>query len=136
VLGVERQLHPPGQSRLGPADRQILERLPQESQDLVAARLGPNRQPTALDRLDQRFLELAHAEEVVRLAYELDLAGGLQSLDLIGIGNEHLVGDAVPALVVLLVDMAVIVQPLQRRLHHFLMRRVGRANERIVGDVE
>ena len=87
--------------------------------------------------LQDPILILGQAEEIAFLLGPRDrpaAVGALAALGL-GIGPEGLAGRAVPALVLGLVDIALIVQRLKDLLYGPLMIVVGRADEFIVGDV-
>ena len=70
VLVVEGQRDAPREPRLRPADGEVLERLAQEAQHLVAVALGLDEARVVLEVLDQPVLVLRHLEEVVLLLDE------------------------------------------------------------------
>ena len=122
----------------GPADRQVLERLAQEAQHLVAVPIGLDEARVVLEVLDQPVLVLRHLEEVVLLLDEGErglVIGALAVHDLL-LGVEALAAVAVPAAVLAEVDLARVVEALQDLLHHLLVPRLGGADEVVVGDAE
>src|SRR5439155_1127340 len=91
-----------------------------------------------LDVCDQPFLVLAHSEEIIRLAELLDrpLALGTQAADDIFLSPEPFVEGAVPARIGPLVNLACVIQLLQRLLHDLRMARLRRADKVVVRDVQ
>jgi hypothetical protein len=87
-----------------------------------------------LVELEQAVLIRREAEEVVRLLDPLgrDPVLGAQTVDQVGLALELLAADAVQAAVDVLVDVAVVVDALQERLHEAVMALVGRADEEVV----
>ena len=88
---------------------------------------------------EQPVLIRRELEEVVVLVDELDLARALRArvvrVQLV-LGVVRLVGDAVPALVLALVDLASVVEHLHEVLDPALVALLGRADEVVVADVE
>ena len=105
---VEGQRDPPLKPRARAADAQVLQRLAQEAEDLVAIALGPDEVRMRRDVLDQPVLVGRHPEEVVLL---LDpgqgrvVVGALAVHDLL-VGVEALAAVAVVAAVLAEVDLA------------------------------
>src|SRR5439155_17478598 len=108
VLLVERQRDTPLEARAGPADRQVLERLAQEAEDLVPVALGLDEVRVLLDVLDEPLLVLRHPEEVVLLLDERErrLVVGALAVDHLLVGIEALAAEAVVAAVLAEIDLA------------------------------
>src|SRR5262249_60956416 len=120
--------------RLRAADRQILKRLTQEAQHLVAVALGLDESWIVFQVLDQPGLVLRHPEEVVLLLDERErglMIGTLAVHDLL-LRVEPLAAVAVPAAVLAEVDLARVVKTLQDLLHDLLVPRLGGPDEIVV----
>src|SRR5437867_5220053 len=91
-----------------------------------------------LDVRDQPLLVLAHPEEIVRLAELLDrpLALRTQAADDIFLSPEPFVEGAVPARIGPLINLAFVIQLLQRLLHYPRMARLRRTDKVVVRDVQ
>ncbi len=89
-----------------------------------------------LDPFPQLVRVLAHAEEPVLLLDPDDRLPGLGThpVHQILLRPEALGGRAVPALVEVLVEVALILEALERRLHGLRVPRLRRADEVVVGD--
>ncbi len=138
VLVVEGQRNAPLEPRAGPADRQILKRLAQEAEHLVPVPVGLDEPRIVLQVLHQPRLVLRHLEEVVLLLDEGErglVIGALAVHDLL-LGVEPLAAVAIPAAVLAEVDLARVEETLQDLLHHFLVPRLGGADEVVVGDAQ
>ena len=137
LLGVPRHRHPPGELRA--RQRDVLEPAPDERERLVAAKVGPHELgPLGVEALE-RLLKGAEAEEPVLLALPeqrdlVDRAGVVRAA--LGLGLEVGAARAVPALVEALVDVAVVVHPLDDLLHLRHVLGVGGADEEVVGPVD
>ncbi|MBA7694301.1 hypothetical protein ES703_102908 [subsurface metagenome] len=107
IVGVEGQLHAPGQPGLGPRDAQVPQRLAQKAQHLVAPGIGLDEPGVLPDVLDEPLLVGRHAEEPVPL---LDLLH-LPELPRVqfSLGDEPLLRDRVPPFVLVLVQLAFII---------------------------
>ncbi len=137
VVFVERQRDPPAQARLGPADAEVAEGLAQEAEHLVGSLLGHDEARVGLDVVDQGLLVLAHAEEVVLLADgDHGVAGRALAVQQLLLGVEALLGDIVPALVVVGVDLALGPQVGEHALHHCLVLGHRRADVEVVADAQ
>ena len=114
------------------------EGLLQEAEDLVPPRRGLHEIGVRPYVVDQPLLMLAHAEEVVLLRDLGDgpLAVGAGPLLEVLFGPEALVGDTVPSVVRVLVDLAPVVQVLEDSLDNPDVALLGGADEVIVGDAE
>src|SRR5438067_11613164 len=91
-----------------------------------------------LDVCDQPFLVLAHSEEIIRLAELLDrpLALRTQAADDIFLSPEPFVEGAIPACIGPLINLAVVIQLLQRLLYYPRVARLCRADKVVVRDVQ
>ena len=138
VLVVEGQGHAPGKAFLGARDAQVAQRLFQESQDFVFARLRPHESWIRIDVFDQPILVLAHFEKVIGLADLPDRAAAFRAVAFLQIlfGEEAFAGRAVPALVGVAVDFTAIEEVLQDFLHHTRVPFFRRADEVGIGNIE
>ena len=126
-------------------DRQVVQPLPDERDDLVAHTRGLYEVGLRLVQVEQRLLEVAHPEEVVGLLEHLDrttVNGADKLAGVVAIRRFHeivellvlLAADAVVTLVLALVDEAVVVELLQEDQHGLLVPLIGGADEVVVGD--
>src|SRR5262249_52468831 len=132
------QRNAPFQARARPADRQILQRLAQEAEDLVAIALRTNHVRPALDLLDQPRLILGHLEEVVLFldpGERREVIGTLAVDDFL-FGVEPLAAEAVVTAVASEIDLAGLPERLQDLLHDLLVPRLGGADEVVIADAE
>ena len=137
VLRIERQRDSPVQTRDRARYTQVAQRFAQEAQHLIAPVLGLNKARVILDIRNQPILILAHTEEVVVLGDPLHRAAtvGTQAAFLqVFLRPEALVGHAVPARVFAAVNLPIVPQPLEHRLHHPRVARLGGADKIVVGD--
>src|SRR5205807_8390661 len=134
----EGQRDAPGEPRLRPADREILERVAQEPEDLVPIALGADQGGALLDVPNQPVLVLRHPEEVVLLLEELEPGEVLRAraVDRLLLRVETLAADAVEPPVRTEVDLAPVVERLEDRLDDTLVPRLGGADEVVVRDAE
>ena len=136
MLLIKGHLDTPGKGGTGHAE--ILQACLQEVvDDLLLAGLGLNEAGMLLDVGHESVGVLLHVEEIGLLRSALDLAATVGALAIsgLGVGEEGLAGDAVPALVAALIDIALIVELLEQLLHSRLVVVVGGADEVIVGNV-
>src|SRR5207302_8161794 len=128
----------PGEPRLRPADREILERVAQEPEDLVPIALGADQGGALLDVPNQPVLVLRHPEEVVLLLEELEPGEvlGARAVDRLLLRVETLAADPVEPSVRAEVDLAPVVERLEDRLDDALVPRLGGADEVVVRDAE
>ena len=126
----------------GPGDAQVPEPAPDEARDLVEPALRPDEFRMLLVELEKPVLVGREPEEVGLLGHERRLLAAVGA-GLAGLGIERhvlrekvLVGDAVPALVLALVDVAFVEQDLEELLNALLVEVHGRPDEEIIGDVE
>src|SRR5215472_5450994 len=138
VLVVEGQGNAPLEPRLRPADREVLKRLAQEAEHLVAVALGLDEAWVVLEVLDQPLLVLGHPEEVVLLFDEgqRPLVIWTLAVDDLLLRVEALAPVAIPAAVLAEVDLAGVVELLEDGLDHALVARLRGADEVVVGDAE
>ena len=96
--------------------------------------LGPDKLGVVLDVLDQSVGILAHLEEVSLLGCldQLSAALGALAIGYLRIGIEGFVGRAIPALVVSLIDIALLVESLEDLGHSGDVIVVGGADEVVV----
>jgi hypothetical protein len=137
VVLVEGQLDAPGQPAFGPRDAEVLQRLAQEAQGLVAADSGwMNSGCDWMWPISQSWY-LAHLEEVVGLLDALDVGQVLRLLALgqVLLGDKGLAGHVVPAVVVSGVDVAAVVEVLENGLHDAGVARLSGADEVVVLDL-
>ena len=137
---VEGQLDAPLEARLRPRDAEVAEPagVAQHAERLVAVALGADEVRVLLDVLREPAEVAAHLEEVVRLAATLGraLVVAAQAVLHVALGEEALATDAVEALVLAEVDLALLPEPLQHGLHDAHVIRVGGADEAIEGEAE
>jgi hypothetical protein len=136
VFGIERQRDAPGEGR--PGHREVLQPARDEAHDLVAPRLWLDELRVRFVVLEQAILIGREAEEPVVLADELHVAptAGALSIRQLLLGVERLVGDAVPAFVVALVEVAAVLEHLQEGLRSADVAILCGPDEVVVGDVE
>ena len=108
VLVIEGQLDAPLEARLRPADRQILQWVPQEAENLVAIPFRADEVGVTLDVVDEPRLVLRHLEEVVLLLDPLEGPQVVRALavDDFLLGVEPLATEAVVAAVRAEIDLA------------------------------
>src|SRR5262249_61344333 len=138
VLVVERQRDSPLQTLARPANRQILQGIPKEAEDLVAIALRADHVWPALDLIDQPLLVFRHLEEVVLLldvGQRAQVIGALAVHDLL-LRIETLAAEAILAPVRAEVDLTRFPERLQNPLHDVLVPLFGRADEVIIDDAE
>ncbi len=137
-VAVERQLDAPREPALRPGDAQVLERLAQEAEGLVAAEVGLDERGILIDVADQPLLVLAHAEKVIGLAdlFHVAPAIGTGAPGQVLLHEEPLARHAVPAVVLGPVDLAPVEQVLQDFLHHDGVTGLGGADEVVIRDAE
>ncbi len=137
---VERQLDPPGQAAFRARDAEVVERIAQEPEGLVAPEVGLDEFRIRVDIVHQPVLVLAHAEKVVcfRDAVHRATAARLGALavDQVLLREEPLAGHAVPAIVIRAVDLVAVIQVLQDPLHRLDMSRFGGADKVVVCDFQ
>ncbi len=126
-----RKRHPPGLA--GAADAEVLQAALDEASRLVGAELRQHEVGPLVIELEQPVLVGGEAEEVVLLFDPLGLDAVLRALavDELGLRLERLAADAVEALVRVLVDVAVVVDPLEEVLDERLVALVARADEEV-----
>ncbi len=144
VLRVPGDLHAPVEGRA--RDRQVLQALLDEADDLVAGRLGLDEAGVGGVELQQSRGVGGELEEVVLLLQHLhgllvdgaELLPGVLALavDQVGGGLVLLAADAVRALVTALVDLALVVQILHELLDPGRVPVLGGADEVVVGDFQ
>ena len=150
VLGVEGQRDAPVEG--GAGDGEVLQAAFHEAHDLVAANLGLDEVGVGGVEVEQRLLELGELEEPALLLDALERAlavgaqghGGLVVVALlvgvgvahVGLGEEGLLGHAVPALVGALVNVALLAQDLPEVLDGLDVAVLGGADEVVVGDLQ
>src|SRR5205823_797730 len=125
----------------GPRDIDVVQALVlDEADDLVAPALGLDELRVLLVVLEQLILEGRQPEEIRLLgtANEGSLVVGTGAVVLLGLlfRLELLAAVAVPALVVLLVDVAVVEHCLDELATALVMARVRSLDEAIEGDIE
>src|SRR5262245_52124940 len=105
---VERQLDAPSEASLRSRDRQILKRLAQKAEDLVAIALGANPIRMIPQVVEKALLVATHAEEVVFLLDEarLDLVVRALAVDELLLRVEALTARAVEPRILPEVDVA------------------------------
>ena len=135
---VERQRDAPLEPALRAADRQVLERLAEESQELVPEALGLDDVGVTLQVATQPVLVRRHPEEVVLLldVGQRGLVVGALPVDDLLVRVEALAPEAVLPPVLAEVDLALLEEPLQDALDHARVPRLGRPDEVVVGDSE
>ncbi|MCG3173220.1 MAG: hypothetical protein GMKNLPBB_01398 [Myxococcota bacterium] len=139
VVLIKWERNAPRQAGARTADAQIFQRIVfQETQHLVAARLGQNKARMLFDITDKPFLALAHAEEIIGLFNVFDWQTGLRTFAVheVLFGPETFRRGGIPARVFFRVDFPRVIQPLQNRLHHLFVPWLRGADEIIVADVE
>ena len=135
---VERERDAPLEPALRAADRQILEGLPQEAQELVPVALGLDGLRMVLEVAPEPVLVRRHPEEVVLLldVGQRGLVVGALAVDDLLLRVEALAPEAVLPAVLAEVDLALLEEPLQDGLDHARVPRLGRPDEVVVGDPE
>ena len=137
VLGIPRDLDAPGQ--LGAAEADVLQPAADEAERLVVALPGGDEVGPVGVQLLQLLLEAGEPEEPVLLllAVQRDAVDRARVVraDLV-LGLEVRAAGAVPALVLALVDVAVVVDALHDLLDPLLVAGVGGADEEVVGRVD
>ncbi len=138
IVAVERQFNPPPHAALRARNAQILKRLAQEPQRLIAPEIRLNKGGMLLDIFDEPVLILAHPEEVVGLLDRLHraVALGARALHQVLLRVKTLAGHAIHAIVFRAVNLTAVVQILQDFLHHNLVAVLGGADKVIVRDVQ
>src|SRR5207247_2114349 len=138
VLVVEGELDPPLEARLRPADRQILQWVPQEAEDLVAIPFRPDEVGVALDVVDEPRLILRHLEEVVLLLDPLEGPEVVRAfaVDDFLLGVEPLAAEAVVTAIRAEIDLARIPQLLEDCLDDLLVPALRRPDVVAVLDAE
>ena len=136
VLGIKGHRNAPGKG--GPGHAQILEAGKKEIVHhliLPGDRLDKLRM--LVDVLNELRRVLAHAEEVGLLLSRLHLPAAVRALAVhqLGLREEGLAGRAVEALIVALIDVALVIEFLKNLLHLGLMVLVCGADELVVGGV-
>src|SRR5262249_42277259 len=138
MLFVERYADAPGLSDA--RDVRVLESALHQSDDLIAAALRLDEVRVALVVLQQPVAELRQGEEVARLAaaHQRRLVDRTKAARLLGLGFglERLAALAVPALVLALVDVAVVVHLLDELPATGVVARLARLDEVVVTDLQ
>ena len=139
VFGVEGEGNAPAHAAPRAGDGEVLERLLEEPEHFVAPHRRDDPVGVGLDVAHQPFLEGAHAEEVVDL---LDLAHwptavrtGFAAPQVL-LRPVALLVDAVPSEVAVLVDVSLVVEPLQEGGDDGDVVGLGGADEAVEGNVE
>ena len=136
VLGIEGHLDAPIEG--GAGDAQVLQPREQEVlHHLVDAALGLDEFRVLADVFDEPVGIFGKPEEIALLPGEFHrpaAVGALAVLEL-GLGPEALAGGAIPALVLALIDVALVIELLEDVLHHLGMALLGGADEVVVLDV-
>ena len=123
----------------GPRDRDVLQPALQDPERLVAAGLGVDRARVLVVPLEELVGEAAQREEPVVLGEPFD--GRLMhraplALEQVVLGVVRLATDAVPTLVLTLVEVAVVEDGLHEPLDRAVMTLLGRADEVVVRELE
>ena len=130
---------PQSRRDFGTRDAQVLERIVEHPERLVAIAIGADEVGIFLDVAANGLAMLLELEEVVALLDALDRSV-VHRADVAGeqflFGVEALAADAVEAFIVLEIDVAAFIAAREHLLHERLMHRVGGADENIVADVE
>src|SRR4030095_2234468 len=118
----------------GPADAEVLEPALDEAARFVVSVAWKHEIGPLVIELEQTVLIRREAEEVVRLLDPLrwNPVLGAQAVDQVGLALELLAADAVQAAVDVLVDVAVVVDALQKLLDEPMMALVGGGDEEVV----
>ena len=126
------------QPAFGPADTEVLQRLAEESQHLVTARLRSYEVGVVLDVLDEPLLVFAHLKEVVALLYLNNFPTAIRTVAFsqVFFSPESLIGDAVPARIGTLVNIPAVEELLKKVLYYIDVALLGGANEVVVRDVK
>ena len=137
VALVERQRDTPRQYVFRTADRQVSERTLQEREHLVAIALRSDGFRVVVQVADEPVLVRAHPEEVVVLRGELrrDVVVGAFAVHQFVLVEEPFAAGTVEALVRVVVDLALVVHPLEDGAHHVRVALFGRTDEIVVLDV-
>jgi hypothetical protein len=146
VLLVEGHGDAPVKARA--RDREVLQAALHEAADLVHAEVGLDEVRMLVIELEQAVLERGELEEVGLLLHALERATavGAEVLALgvvllvglrdLGLGEVGLLGDAVPAVVGALVEVAGLLHALPEVLHGVVLALLGGADEVVVRDLE
>jgi hypothetical protein len=140
VLGVARHGDTPLDCR--PGDAQVLEPAADEARDFVEAALRPDEFGVLGVEGEETLLVGRKTEEVGFFGDDGGLFAAVRTglapfrLERHVVGKEILVGDAVPALVFALVDVALVDEHLEELLDALLVEVHGRPDEEVVRDVE
>ena len=134
-VGIPRDRNPPGLS--GAADREVLQAARDEASSLVGAEPRLN-EVGSLVELEELLLEGRETEEPVALLDPLGLHAvlGTFPVDELRLGLEGFAADAIQPRVDVLIDVAVVVERLQKALDEALVRLVTRPDEEVVRRVE
>src|SRR5207253_8967866 len=121
-----------------PADGQVLERVAQEPEDLVAVTLRRDQVALVFDGLVEPRLVLRHLEEVVLLLdpRERRLVVRALAVDDLLLGVEAFAAEAVLPAVLAEVELALVPQGLEERLDDLRLARLGRPDVVVVVDPE
>jgi hypothetical protein len=132
LILVPRDRHAPGLARA--AEAEVLQPARDEGSRLVVAEPRQNEVGPRVIQVEQLLLERRQPEEVVLLLDPLWLDAVLRTLavDELGLRLERFATDAVEPRVGVLVDVAVVVDPLDEVLDEALVSLVGRADEEVV----
>ena len=135
VLRIVGDVHAPRE--VGPADGEILQAALDEAHDLVVAARGPDPLGVGLQVGQQGRAVRAELEEVAGLLHpgHLVARGGLAVHQLV-LGEVGLVADAVPALVLAEVDVALGLHAPPHLSDHLLVAILGGADEVVIADLE
>jgi hypothetical protein len=100
--------------------------------------MGENESLISFDLFDQPRLILTHSEKVVLLRDLNDRTKAIRTFAIheVLFGPESLVRDAVPALIIVLIDLSSIVEILENLLNDPFMAEFCRTDEVVIGDIQ
>ena len=133
MLGIEGRLDAPVERRTGHA--QIFQPLLNEVDHFVAAGHRLDKVGMLVNILEHAVRVFAHFEEITFFLHLLYRAAAVRAVAVhqLMLGPEGFAGHAVPAFVILFINIPLIVDLLHHSLHHFFVALLGGADKIVVG---
>ena len=138
VVVIKRQRDPPGQTRLGTGDTEILQGIPQEGQHFILITFRADKSRMILDVMDEPVLIFAHPKEVVTFLtiFRLGLMIRATVVHELLFHIKPLAADTIVAFVVAEIDVPGVIDLLQNQADGIHMILVSRPDKIVVGNSE